>query len=33
MCGKPNAKEQVVVENGYDNQRLRAESDAEFEYR
>jgi len=30
---RPNAKEQVVIENGYENQRLRAESYAEFEYR
>ena len=29
----PNRKEQVVVENGYEIQRLKAESYAEFEYR
>lgn len=30
---RANAKEQVVIENSYENQRLRAESYAEFEYR
>ena len=30
---RPNSKEQVVVDNGYENQRLRAESYAEFAYR
>jgi hypothetical protein len=30
---RPNVKEQVVVDNGYENQRLRAESYAEFDYR
>jgi hypothetical protein len=30
---RPNFKEQIVVANGYENQKLRAESYAEFEYR
>jgi hypothetical protein len=30
---RPNYKEEIVVENGYENQKLRAESYAEFEYR
>ncbi len=30
---RPNFKEQIVVANGYQNQRLRAESHAEFDYR
>lgn len=30
---RPNYKEQIVVENGYENQKLRSESYAEFEYR
>ncbi len=29
---RPNVKEQIVVDNGYENQRLRAESFAEFDY-
>jgi len=30
---RPNSKEQIVETNGYENQKLRAESYAEFEYR
>ena len=30
---RPNYKEQIVIENGYENQILRCESYAEFEYR
>ena len=30
---RPNIKEQIVVANGYENQKLRAESYAEFSYR
>jgi len=30
---RPNAKEPIVVANGYENQKLRAESYAEFDYR
>ena len=30
---RPNYKEQIVEKNGYENQKLRAESYAEFEYR
>ena len=29
---RPNVKEQIVVANGYENQRLEAESYAEFDY-
>lgn len=30
---RPNAKEPIVIANGYENQKLRAESYAEFDYR